>query len=302
MTARGRVRTVARPLHGTKDGNATVWNGEQLDLDAYLAHLGHEGDRSPTLETLRAVHRAHVLTVRWDALDSFLYRAVALDLPSLQDKLLRRGRGGYCYEHALLYGAALERLGFRFTGVAARIRMGSDRIIAATHAMKVVELDGARWLSDIGFGAGPLGPIELVDGNEVTIEGWPFLLRRGEFTPGTDGWALHHRDTDGSWVVRHTFTLTPQYPVDYEMGSHYVASGPHSAFNRRPFVQRPRPDRVDQLDALTWTTLRPDDTGPPVKRVLDPGELPALLADTFGVELSDEEAELLVTRVRALDV
>ncbi|MDJ1138025.1 arylamine N-acetyltransferase [Streptomyces iconiensis] len=274
-----------------------MWNGEQLDLDAYLAHLGYEGDRAPTLETLRALHRAHVLTVRWDTIDSFLYRSVALDLPSLQDKLLHRGRGGYCYEHATLYAAALERLGFRFTALSARIQMGSGTIRPATHAVLLVELDGRRWLSDIGFGASPLAPIELVDGNEVTVEGWPFLLREGEVTPGAEGWALHQPGEDGGWMVRHTFTLDPRYPVDYELGNHYIATGAHSPFNRRPFIQRMRPGRVDQLDALTWTTAGPEDTSPPAAHVLEPAELPKLLSDTFGIELSDEEAELLVTRM-----
>ncbi|RII15821.1 hypothetical protein DSC45_18475 [Streptomyces sp. YIM 130001] len=62
-----------------------MWGSGHLDLDACLAHLGYEGDRAPTLETLRALQRAHVLTVRWDTIDSFLYREVRLDLPSVQD-------------------------------------------------------------------------------------------------------------------------------------------------------------------------------------------------------------------------
>ena len=92
-----------------------MWSGERLDLDTYLARLGYEGERVPTLETLRALHRAHVLSVRWDNLDSLLHQSVSLDLDVLQGKLVRRTRGGHRFEHAVLYAAALERLGFRFT-------------------------------------------------------------------------------------------------------------------------------------------------------------------------------------------
>ncbi|MGP3973134.1 arylamine N-acetyltransferase family protein [Streptomyces sp. 8N114] len=290
-----------------------MWHGEQLDLEAYLARLGYEGERAPTLETLRALHRAHVLSVRWDNLDSFLYRSVSLDLADLQDKLVRRGRGGYCYEHATLYAAALERLGFRFTALSGRVQLGAEKILPATHAMMLVSIDGRRWLSDVGFGSSPLAPIELVEGgdggdggnggnaSEVTIEGRPFLLRRTEITPGADGWALYQPDAQGGWMVRHNFTENPQYPVDYQVGNHFIASSDHSPFNRRPFLQRIRPDRTDQLDGLTWTTTAAGSAEPDEKRTVEPHELPKLLSDTFGVELSLEEAELLVERVQQLE-
>ncbi|MGP3985433.1 arylamine N-acetyltransferase family protein [Streptomyces sp. 3N207] len=281
-----------------------MWHGEQLDLEAYLGRLGYEGERAPTLETLRGLHRAHVLSVRWDNLDSFLYRSVSLDLADLQDKLVRRDRGGYCYEQATLYAAALERLGFRFTALSGRVQMGAEKILPATHAMLLVDLDGRRWLSDIGFGASPLAPIELVDGgdgDEVTIEGRAFLLRRTEITPGADGWALYEPDGRGGWMVRHNFTENPQYPVDYQLGNHFIATSDHSPFNRRPFLQRIRPDRTDQLDGLNWTTTAAGSAEPDEKRTVEPHELPKLLSDTFGVELSAEEAELLVERMRQLE-
>ncbi|KPC92951.1 acetyltransferase [Streptomyces sp. NRRL F-6602] len=273
-----------------------MWHGDRLDLDAYLAHLGYEGDRAPTLETLRALHRAHVLTVRWDNLDAFLRGSVSLDLADIQDKLIRRGRGGYCFEHILLYAAALERLGFTFTGVSGRIRMGTDKILPATHAMLLVTVDGRRWLSDIGFGASPLDVIELTDGNEPVIDGRRFLLRRTEITPGADGWVLHHRDAGGGWTARHTFTENPQYPADYRLGNHFIATSSHSPFVSRPFVQRIRPERTDQLDGLTWTTTAATSLSPDEERRLEPAELPKVLADTFGQELPDAEAEYLVER------
>ena len=281
-----------------------MWSSEELDLDAYLAFLRYEGDCAPTLETLRALQRAHVLTVRWDTLDSFLYREVRLDLPSLQDKLLRRGRGGYCFEHVTLFAAALERLGFRFTAVSGRVQLGADsrRPRPATHAMLVVELDGSRWLSDVGFGASPLEPIELVDGAMSEAGPWPYLLRWQEITHGSPGWAVHRRGegTEGpeGWEVRQVFTETPQYPIDFAVGNHFVASNDRSPFVIRPYVQRLRTDRYDTLDALTWTTERPGRA--PRQETVRPHEVPKLLDDVFGIRTDPEEADLLVRRLTDL--
>ncbi len=48
-------------------------------------------------------------------------RRVAVDLESIQDKIVFRGRGGYCYEQAQLFGAVLERLGFTVDRMLARV-------------------------------------------------------------------------------------------------------------------------------------------------------------------------------------
>ncbi|OEJ44845.1 acetyltransferase [Streptomyces agglomeratus] len=286
-----------------------MWNGDALDLDAYLAHVGYEGDRSPTLETLRALHRAHVLGVRWENLDAVLRGDVPLDLATLENKLIRSPRGGYCFEHASLYAAALERLGFTFFAVLGRIRMGAPKMLPTTHAMLIVEIDGRRWLSDIGFGASPLEPVELVDGpggSETTDGVWAYRLRRGEVTPGADGWTLYQPtggregesdDTGDGWMARHTFTLDPQYPVDFRTANHFIATSPHSPFSSRPFVQRVRPDRLHLLDNRTLTTVRPGAAGEPEVRELEPHEVPKVLSDVFGIDLTPDDADLLLTKL-----
>ncbi len=282
-----------------------MWNSEELDLDAYLDFLEYEGERTPTLETLRSLQRAHVLNVRWDTIDGFLHRRVRLDLPSLQDKLLRRGRGGYCFEHVALFAAALEKLGFGFTAVSSRVQLGADsrRPRPATHAMLLVELDGARWLSDVGFGASPLEPIELVDGARSESGPWPYLLRWQEITHGSPGWAVHQlgegEEGPEGWRVRQVFTENPQYPVDFAVANHFVASSDHSPFAVRPYVQRLRTDRHDTLDALKWTTERPGRE--PVEETVRPPEVPGLLAEVFGVRTDLREAELLVSRLTELE-
>ncbi|HEU5128513.1 MAG TPA: arylamine N-acetyltransferase [Glycomyces sp.] len=275
-----------------------MWNSEELDLDAYLAFLGYDGDREPTLATLGALQRAHVLTVRWGTLDSFLHRRVRLDLPSLQDKLVRRKQGGYCFEHVLLFAAVLEKLGFRFTAVSGRVQIGAgaDSPRPATHAMLLVELEGARLLVDVGFGASPLEPIALVDGARSEGGPWPYLLRWQEITHGSPGWAVLQRgDGPEGWTVRQVFTENPQYPVDFAVGNHFVASNDRSPFVIRPYVQRLRADRHDTLDALVWTTERPGLE--PRKATVGPHEVPKLLDDVFGIRTDPEEAELLVRRL-----
>ncbi|MGH8879377.1 MAG: arylamine N-acetyltransferase family protein, partial [Stackebrandtia sp.] len=84
------------------------WDCEALDLDAYRERVGYAEALAPDADTLIGVHRAQATHIPFENLDIVLGRDIALDLESLQDKLVRGGRGGYCYEANLLLAAVLE--------------------------------------------------------------------------------------------------------------------------------------------------------------------------------------------------
>lgn len=57
-----------------------------------------------------ALHEAHVRAFTFDNIDLLLGTHPGVDLDAVQQKFVTRGRGGYCFEHAVLFSAAL-RLG-----------------------------------------------------------------------------------------------------------------------------------------------------------------------------------------------
>ncbi|MGA5129939.1 arylamine N-acetyltransferase family protein [Streptomyces olivoreticuli] len=272
----------------TKTDAGNGWHGDELDLDAYLTRIGYEGERAPTLEVLRGVQRAHVTSIPFENLDVMLGVPILLDPESVQEKLVRGRRGGYCFEHVVLFAAALERLGFEFTGLMGRVTLGTEKILPATHALlAVTAVDDERlWLCDVGFGKGPLEPVEIADGVEADLDGWRFRMERRDGVFGIDHWWLYQHGEDG-WLDRHTFTLTPQHTIDYVVGSHYVATHARSPFVKRPFVQGFSATRHDRLDATTWTTFRPD--GSSTERKIDPDELGQVLEEGFGIVVGAEE-------------
>jgi N-hydroxyarylamine O-acetyltransferase len=103
------------------------WEIDRLDLDAYLARIGFGGAPAADVDTLRALHRAHHAAIPFENVDIVLGRRLEVDLDSVQDKLVRRPRGGYCFEHNLLFAAVLERLGYAVTRLAARRAPGRER-------------------------------------------------------------------------------------------------------------------------------------------------------------------------------
>ena len=104
---------------------------EHLDLPAYLRRIEYAGERKASRAVLEALHQAHVTHIPFENLDILLGRAIALDLDSLQAKLVAGRRGGYCFEQNLLFAAVLRAFGFTVTQLAARVRLGSDIAAAA---------------------------------------------------------------------------------------------------------------------------------------------------------------------------
>lgn len=281
----------------------TMWSGDALDLDGYLTRIGFTESTAPTEATLRGLHRAHTTSLPFENLEIILGRPIPLDLPSLQDKVIHARRGGYCFEHATLFAAALEQLGFKFSALSGRVSLGADTPRPATHALLVVELDDERkFLCDVGFGRGPLEPLELIDGVEVNQDGWKLRLSVEAFGSDADVfrpplWTLWQVGDDGEWIDRHRFTLNPQYPIDYAVGNHFVSTSPRSPFTMRPFIQRFTGDIHHTLDGLTVTTAEPG--GPGHTRDVEPAAVPELLADTFDIELSSDDATALVATLGA---
>lgn len=274
------------------------WLGEDLDLAAYLARIGYDGPRTATVETLRALVRGHTTTIPFENLEIILGRGIPLDLESVQDKLIRHRRGGYCYENATVFAAALERFGFGVTGLSGRVTQGvldSGVLRAATHALLRVTVPGDErvWLCDVGFGFGPLEPVELRAGRgEFRLGEWRYRLERRTGALGAPEWVLFQFGRDG-WLDRHTFTENPQYRIDYVVGNHYVSTWPRSPFVTRPYIQRFLPGAHHVLDDLTLTTEYPD--GAAQTRDIDPDDLPKVLAEVFDIDLDPADAAVLAS-------
>src|SRR5918997_4906339 len=136
-----------------------------MDVAAYLRRVGLPPEPpAPTLDTLRRLHRAHVDAIAFANVEPALGRVPALDLPTLERRLVAERRGGYCMEHATLFGELLRHVGFP---VQLRLQLVGDPEPARppTHLAVLAQPsdDPRRWMADVGFGVGVIGPVPLPD-------------------------------------------------------------------------------------------------------------------------------------------
>jgi N-hydroxyarylamine O-acetyltransferase len=258
-----------------------------MNLDAYFQRIGYtSGPRAATLETLRALHLHHAQAIAFENLDSLSGRPVKLDLGSLESKLLHAMRGGYCFEQNLLFSHVLQELGFRVTGLAARVIWNAPEgaIRPCTHMLLRVELSDGPYIADVGFGGQTLtAPIRLVTNVAQPTPHEPFRLidQEGDFVLQTQ-----IRDT---WKSLYRFDLRPHLQVDYEVLNWYVSTHPQSPFVSNLMAARPAPGRRYALYNNTLTVH--ETNGESRQRTLaSTDDIRAVLESTFGLRLPTDPA------------
>jgi N-hydroxyarylamine O-acetyltransferase len=282
----GGAMTGGTAAHGTGD----EWRTGLLDLDAYLARVGFTGALEPDGATLAALHRAHVAAIPFENLDVFLGRGVRVDLGSVQGKLVAARRGGYCYEHGVLFAAVLERIGYQVDRLLARIGYKPRFPRPRSHmTLHVTGRDG-QWLADVGFGAGLLEPLPWdASGRAHTQGGWTYRIAEPE--AGT--WVTQQA-SGGKWLDLYSIVAEPQHASDVEVANYFTSTNPRSPFTGQAVVMRKTADVQQRLRDRDLSTIWPDGTSS--ERVLSDAEITPALRETFGLPLTDEQiARVLAT-------
>ena len=132
-----------------------------MDVDAYLARLGTARPATVDAAALRTLQERHLTAVPFENLSVHLGEPIELTEDALFDKIVRRRRGGFCYELNGLFAALLRELGFDATLHAAQV-FSPDGSLGPPldHAAIRVELD-EPWLVDVGFGRFGRWPLRL---------------------------------------------------------------------------------------------------------------------------------------------
>ena len=266
-----------------------------INLDAYLERVGYRGPRTATLDTLEAIHALHPAAIPFENLNPLLGWPVALDVESLEEKMVKGGRGGWCFEHNTLFRQALEALGFSVASLAARVLWNAppgSPLGARSHMLLRVDLDGLPYIADVGFGGNVLtGPLRL----EPHIA-QPTPHESHRLLPLENGYVLE-ASLEGGWMPFYRFTLEPQFPADYEVSNWYLCHHPSSFFRQILLAARATPGARYALRDNALAIHRKDGTE---KRTLaDAAALRSCLELDFGLRLP-ESPELSAALARLI--
>lgn len=252
-----------------------------MDLDAYRQRIDYRGRREPSAETLRALHRAHLAAVPFENLDIHRGAPIVLDEAAFYDKIVRRRRGGFCYELNGLFAALLRGLGFDLDLLSARVTSIEKLGAPFDHLVLRVHLE-EDWLADVGFGDSILEPLRLVEGLEQEQGGVLYRLDRA----GED-WILMKRAAGADWAAQYHFDPTPRELAEFAGMCAYHQSSPESTFTHGPMITRPTAEGRVTLTASKFVVTRQG--GKDEEPVEGEAEFARLLSEHFDVDLSLED-------------
>lgn len=81
------------------------------EVKEYLARINYKGPVKSTFEALTELQRCHKLSVPFENLSVFGKEEIIISKDWLFDKVVRRERGGLCYELNSLYSLLLDHFG-----------------------------------------------------------------------------------------------------------------------------------------------------------------------------------------------
>jgi len=129
-----------------------------MNAAAYLRRIGYTAPITPTLETLRRIHRAHLETVPFENLDISQERRIVLEQDRFVQKIVEENRGGFCYELNGAFAALLGEMGFRVTLLSARPpHQDGSPGPEFDHLALRVDIE-QPWLVDVGLGNASWSP------------------------------------------------------------------------------------------------------------------------------------------------
>ena len=255
-----------------------------IDLAAYLDRIGYRGPVDPSVAVLSEIHWVHLQAVPFENLDIRpLGRQISFDFDDLQDKIVRRRRGGFCYELNGLLAEMLAEIGFGVTRVSVQFvgwdppSPPFDHMALLVHPPDVAD----RYLVDVGCGNGsPARPLPLRDGHE---EHQPETACAYRLARTADGWQYDVRRDGEEWNAQYAFDETPRTQAEFLPRCRFQDGAPDSHFTQGPLCSR---NTAGGRITLTGRQLIVTNGGVREERELgDEAAFHAALREHFGIDL-----------------
>uniref|UniRef100_UPI0025F33AA4 arylamine N-acetyltransferase family protein n=1 Tax=uncultured Eubacterium sp. TaxID=165185 RepID=UPI0025F33AA4 len=248
---------------------------------------------------------AHQCSIPFENLDVYDFRKeISLTEEALYDKFIVQRRGGYCFEMNGFFCGMLRSMGFDARPCLCRVMFGltdpSQNLF--DHRATIVTLDGKDYFCEVGLGgAMPPASMEIpaqglwradpedvwheMKGEEFSIRaiepGWYGTMRRVRLERD-----IYEDPFNRKERLEVMFTTIAVHEIDFTSLNYYLSHAAESLFHRQRIVNL-RTERGYR--ALTGLVYREVADGIRREQTLIPEELPVILKENFGVELTTEQ-------------
>jgi len=255
-----------------------------MDIRAYLKRIDYDGVVYTDLSILYSLQQHHVFGIPFETLDIHNHIPIILQLDSLYQKVILDRRGGYCYELNTLFHRLLAISGFKVHMVAGRLLHGHGYGREFEHMALIVELEGKKWLVDVGYGDFSLRPL-AVEPRAIQSDGRTFyqivekISVDGKEYLGVAKW----NDSKQTFKIEYIFTLTPRSLQEFAEMNHFHQTSRESHFARSLICSLPTPE--GRITIINNKLIRSSNGNKQVKQIADEDHRDKILEKYFHMDM-----------------
>ncbi|XP_035251088.1 arylamine N-acetyltransferase, pineal gland isozyme NAT-10-like isoform X3 [Anguilla anguilla] len=242
-----------------------------MNLEDYFERIGFNGPSDKAdLETLKNVHRQHVLSIPFENLSIHCGERITMDLESVYTKIVKNNRGGWCCENNQLFAWVLKEMGYTYTTLGSRVFNGLKNEFSPldSHLINKVLIDGNSYIADVSFGVSfqIRHPLELVSGKDQ-----PQLAGVFRLVENSGVWVLektgrkpfipNERFANSSLINKsltrqiYSFTLTPRGTDHFQETTQFLQTSPESLFTNKTICSLQTPTGFKALVGWTYSEV-----------------------------------------------
>ncbi|XP_061078779.1 arylamine N-acetyltransferase, pineal gland isozyme NAT-10-like [Conger conger] len=240
-----------------------------MNLECYFERIGYNGPSDKAdLETLKNLHRQHVLSIPFENLSIHCGEWITTDLESIYTKIVKNNRGGWCMENNQLFSWVLKEMGYTNTTLGARVFKNDEFMPYYTHIMNKVLIDGKAYIADVSYGMSDQiwHPIELISGKDQPQLPGVFRLveksgvwvlektRRKPLIPNKS-FANSSLINKSSCQTLYSFTLKPRGIDHFQETSKLLQTSPESLFTNKSICSLQTPSGFKALIGWTYSEV-----------------------------------------------
>jgi len=198
-----------------------------MELTSYLERINYNKVLKVNQETLFQLHQSHLYHVPFEDLNIQYGIPIKLGLEDLYQKVVKKNRGGFCYELNGLFNWLLQDIGFQTTIIAAKVINKEGKIGPPfDHAALIVNLE-KRWLVDVGYGGDSfIIPKELIlDVVQKDVHAYYKFTEHNETE-----WSLMHSEDGENFKTQYIFSFEVQQLESFKPECNRKQTQPDSHF------------------------------------------------------------------------
>jgi N-hydroxyarylamine O-acetyltransferase len=272
------------------DGAVAALAARGVTVADYLARLGLGATGPRSVDALADLQARHLDRVVFENLEIQRGRRTTVDYAESAERIVKHGRGGYCFHLNGAFGLLLEALGYEVSRRRGSVQPPGEapgrllnHLVVLVHGLPTGGNPEGTWWAEVGFGDGPTRPLALRAG---ACEDDPHTYSIEPSPVYAGGWRLLQREGGSSGII--DADTAPPAAAEVEAAHERLSTSPESRFVRTATVQRRHARGVDIVRARWLSRVERDATRTTL--LADEAEWFAALADVFGLDLADVDA------------